>query len=80
MQEVLEKFEYFPIKCRVQRTTEAFALAYARAEADVKIGAIASKVSSAYIADLLFRVIFDHNSEGGWLRHIDENSEKDQHS
>jgi hypothetical protein len=44
MQEVLEKFEYFPIKCRVQRTTEAFVLASARAEADVKTGSIATKV------------------------------------
>ena len=43
-QEVLEKFEYCPIKCRIQRAAEAFILAKERVEMDSKGPAMKSKV------------------------------------
>jgi hypothetical protein len=44
MQEVLEKFEFFPIKCRVQRATEAYSIAFSRAQEAMKSAPFASKV------------------------------------
>jgi hypothetical protein len=37
MQKILEKFEFFPIKCRVQRATEMFARFFSQ-KSDVHTG------------------------------------------
>ena len=43
-QEILEKFEFFPIKCRIQRAAEAFVRAKKRVEVDADASSIRSKV------------------------------------
>ena len=36
-QDVLEKFEFFPVKCRIQRAAEEFAKVQKRQDEDAKI-------------------------------------------
>ena len=52
-QEILEKFEFLPIKCKIQRAEELFSKSKTRLEEDLVCSKIKSKVSQDFIFEFV---------------------------